>query len=469
MQKNKLLLLFPDGVGIRNYLYSRVFDDADAELVLMHNFSPDTITYLRQLKDFSQEVSIPDYTESAKERFLRELICLCRLRYNARMAQNPEILYNWNTKHKGFSKRLFYKAIERLAPFYRSYDSILKLETAYQKALRKNPFYAQAKILLEQIKPDRVFCLHQRGLKMPTIFAAAQDLGIPSATVIYSWDNLPKARMALLADRYLVWSTHMKNEIQTFYPEIPENQVQVTGTPQFEFYQYPEYVMDRNEFFAQYQLDPDKKIICFSGDDETTSPDDAKYLEDLAEAVADSELKQQYQILVRRCPVDFSGRYQSIIEKHGDLLKEAPPLWNFGRSAGWSEVYPLYEDVRLLVSTVYYCDMVVNLGSTMAFDFSMFDKPCLFLNYNQPNRKDPNWSVEKVYRFQHFRTMPDQAVFWLNGKEEIVQQIRTAAAKGMDPDMKRWSQVILEDHQKASQNIKRQINPTQADPVLENK
>jgi hypothetical protein len=36
---------------------------------------------------------------------------------------------------------------------------------------------------------------------------AAQQLGIPTATFIFSWDNLPKATMVVETD-YYVWSDH---------------------------------------------------------------------------------------------------------------------------------------------------------------------------------------------------------------------------------------------------------------------
>jgi hypothetical protein len=35
---------------------------------------------------------------------------------------------------------------------------------------------------------------------------AAQELGIPTATFIFSWDNLPKATLVLEPDYYFVWS-----------------------------------------------------------------------------------------------------------------------------------------------------------------------------------------------------------------------------------------------------------------------
>ena len=47
MNKNKIVLFFPDGVGVRNYLYSNVFIDNKAHLTLLHKFDNQTITNFR--------------------------------------------------------------------------------------------------------------------------------------------------------------------------------------------------------------------------------------------------------------------------------------------------------------------------------------------------------------------------------------------------------------------------------------
>ena len=39
---NKIVLLFPDGVGIRNYFYSDVFKGMEKQLVLFHAFDAKT-------------------------------------------------------------------------------------------------------------------------------------------------------------------------------------------------------------------------------------------------------------------------------------------------------------------------------------------------------------------------------------------------------------------------------------------
>ena len=456
MQKNKLLLLFPDGVGIRNYLYSNVFQNTKEDLVLFHNFDHETIEVLKETVSLSETIVIPAYKESVKEKFLRELICLVRLHYNSKKVGNSSLLTNWNWKQKTLSKKVFYKIIEAIAFFIKEYDTILKLEKRYQKAIRENPFYHEVKAILNQVQPSTVFCSHQRALKAATVFATAQDLGIFTATVIYSWDNLPKARLAIRADAYLVWSHYMKKEMELYYPEIPASSIIVTGTPQFEFYQDPQNRIEKEIFFEKYNLDPNKKIICFSGDDSKTSPDDPSYLKDMAQELIKASLQEQYQILFRRCPIDVSGRFDAIVTQYKELIKEAPPLWNSNSSKEWSAIYPTFEDVKLLVSTAFYADVVVNVGSTMAFDFAMFNKPCVFINYDQENKNTKDWSVKTIYQFQHFSSMPDkEAVIWLNNKAEIVEKL--TQTKPNVKIMQQWAAIVIGDYMEASKKIRKTL------------
>jgi hypothetical protein len=452
---NKIVLLFPDGLGIRNYLYSEVFQGVEKDLVLFHDFDASTALLVKKTTNIQEMFSIPKYKESVKEKFYRELICLTRLKYNAKVVANPTILSNWRTEHKTLKNKIFYKTIAFCAKAISQYKQISNLEIKYQKAIRENSFYKEITVFLNKIQPSQIFCSHQRGVQCATIFAAAKDLGIKTSTVIYSWDNLPKARMALQADRYLVWSQYMKEELNLYYPEIEEKQIFITGTPQFECYQQPEKIIPKEVFYKRYDLDIHKKIICFSGDDVKTSPDDPQYLEDLASELVRSGLATDYQILLRRCPVDVSGRFEPVLAKYPELIKQASPLWNFEANSSWTTIYPLPEDVLLLVSTAFYSDVVVNVGSTMAFDFGMFQKPCIFINYDQENKVNSNWSVKTIYQFQHFRSMPNkECVIWWNKREEISNLLKNYTFL---PAIIEWESVVLEEYKNASDKINKII------------
>lgn len=452
---NKIVLLFPDGVGIRNYLYSDVFQGVEKDLVLFHAFDAPTALAVQEITKIEEAFRIPKYKESVKEKFYRELICLARLKRNAKLVANTTILSNWKTEHKTVKNKIFYKTIAFCAKAITQCKQISNLETKYQKAIRGNSFYKEITVFLNEIQPAQIFCSHQRGLQCATVFAVAKDLGIKTSTVIYSWDNLPKARMALRADQYLVWSQYMKEELKLYYPEIEAKQILVTGTPQFECYQQPEKIIPKELFYKRYELDTNKKIICFSGDDVKTSPNDPQYLEDVASELVRSGLAAEYQILLRRCPVDVSGRFEPVLAKYPQLIRQAAPLWNFKANSSWTTIYPLPEDVSLLVSTAYYSHVVINVGSTMAFDFAMFHKPCIYINYDQENKVNSDWSVQTIYQFQHFRSMPNkECVIWWNKREEISNLLKNCA---FSPAINEWKSVVLGEYKNASNTINKII------------
>jgi hypothetical protein len=243
----------------------------------------------------------------------------------------------------------------------------------------------------------------------------------------------------------------MKKEMAAFYPEISQEKVLITGTPQFECYNNLSNIISKVQFYENYDLDVNKKTICFSGDDVLTSPDDPKYLNDLAEELVLKGMDKDYQILLRRCPVDISGRYDAVVEKYAALIRQAPPLWRFNKIDSWTSIYPLPEDIQLLVSTAYYCDIVINVGSTMALDFAMFKKPCVFINYDQERKQNLDWSVKTIYQYQHFRSMPSaEAVSWWSKKEEITAILRDSQ---FNDKMLDWNNIVIGDYKNAGLKI----------------
>lgn len=460
----KICFVVPDGVGIKNYLYSSIISKLSKkknEIVILHNISSNAIKNIENLHGFNVSFKkIPGYEESVKQKFLRELISLLRIYNNIKLTKNESLKDNWNPKKKGINY-LFYTIIEFLSVIFKNrYNFILNIEKIYYKSIDSSS--ENHKLLLENIKPDVIFNTHQRSLIAVPIVAAAKKLGIKNVGAIYSWDNIPKARLSVRTNEYVVWSKHMKNEMKIFYPEIKQDNIIITGTPQFEFYSDKELLISKELFFKKIGLDMYRKVVCFSGDDTRTSPFDPEYLEDLANSLMLFTENTRPQILLRRCPVDVSGRFQKIIKKHSTIIKEAAPIWNFDKEGdNWQLIYPNYKDIALLVNTVYHSDVVINVGSTMAHDFAIFNKPAIYLNYNPV--KSNKWNIETIYKFQHFRSMKNlNPVFWLNEKKDIIEVIKKALNSDLSSDeikdAQRWLNIISEYREIASQNIVNYLN-----------
>ncbi|HEY0090921.1 MAG TPA: UDP-glycosyltransferase, partial [Flavobacterium sp.] len=119
------------------------------------------------------------------------------------------------------------------------------------------------------------------------------------------------------------------------------------------------------------------------------------------------------------------------------------PLWE-RIGAAWNTALPLKEDLALQMNTIRYTEFVVNLGSSMVFDYAAHNKPCCYINYNLENSRFRNW-VKKVYNYIHFRSMPDpKSVFWLNSREELPSIFKAILSGNNEsvPYAKRWFEII---------------------------
>jgi hypothetical protein len=455
MQNNKIFILLPDGIGLRNFAYSDfqaigVQEDFD---VVFWNNTPFDLTDLGFKEIKIQNSKSHPLTETYKN--VRKQIEL-----NLNIRRTKDGVYD--TYRFPFSYATPLKAIKsgvtQLLSFTHSSKYGLKrIREKIKQEERKTLYYHQCLETLQKEKPAMVFCTNQRPMTAIAPLLAAQELGIPTATFIFSWDNLPKATMVVETDYYFVWGDLMKKELLFYYPYIQDAQVFVTGTPQFESHFDKNKLLSRADFFKQNNLDTNKKYICYSGDDVTTCPDDPKYLEDVAIAVRELNKKgHSLGIIFRRCPVDFSNRYDKVLVDYQDIITPIEPLWK-KIGDGWNTVLPTHADVNLQMNTIAHTELVINLGSSMVFDYVAHHKACAFINYDAANKKTPNWSVKKIYNYVHFRSMPNtETVFWINSPNAIATIIEKGIAS--DPSViegaQEWFAIINQDPpQEASKRI----------------
>lgn len=424
-----MLIIIPDGVSLRNYVYTdfaRLAKQEGIELVYWNNTPLDlqAIGY-REMK--FPKVKLHWQTDALKN-------AIKRLELNKFKVQtgNPifdAYTFTWNTKGiKNKFKTLLAKRYIRKNP---TPEYILRLREKLKKQEASTPYYKKCLQSIKDIQPDLVFCASQRPIAAVAPMEAAKTLGIPTACAIFSWDNLPKATLVVEADHYLVWSEHMKKEIAMYYPFTKQSQVHITGTPQFENHYEKTTLQSRVKFFEAYGLDTANQYICFSGDDVTTSPFDPQYLADVANAVGvyNSSREKKVGIIFRRCPVDFSNRYDWVLKKYRDIVIPVAPLWE-SVGAQWDKKIPTKADLQLQANIAHHTQLVINVGSSMVFDYAAHGKPCAYLNYNPEGSDTTIKDIYKIYKYVHFQSMPDKkAVVWLDSKETILHHLITILDK----------------------------------------
>ncbi len=446
----KLCFLIPDGVGIRNYLHSDVLAELYAqghEVILWHSLDAKLISLTEERLGIKfEQYPFRHQADGIAVQLLREAGRYARIRLNAKTRQNPTILTNWSGASSSAKGKLLNLAASTLGGLLGTYSSIARTEALGHRILRSSTEFQSACRFLEQVKPDLLFCTHQRVFSVTASIEAAKSMGIPTSTAIFSWDNLPKGRLPFRVDQYLVWSNYMRSELLTYYPEISPEQIRVTGSPQFDFYFQKGLLLSREKFAEKHGLDSSKKWVCFSGCDSLTSPNDPLFLRDVAEAI---RANSDYQLLFRPVPVEPSTRFQHILDRYSEI-KLIEPLWVRGNH--WGNFFPLVEDIQLLVNLAYHCPVVVNMGSTMALDFSTYGNVGLYLRYDHEGVA-PHSSVKTIYQFQHFRSMEDwKAVGYIETPEAILPMIEQAynSPDEIAPDRKKWFKKIVEPNPEIS-------------------
>ncbi|WP_231367656.1 UDP-glycosyltransferase [Gillisia sp. JM1] len=460
LKPKKIFILLPDGVGLRNFAFTS-FVEIGEQMgwdVVFWNQTPFDLSAL-DYKEIKLGGKPRAYTDLLKRAKISGELDYFEEKFDDSVYQS----YKFPSSNKRIKSKIKNAILTQLTKTYKGEKGLHKLREKLKASERKSNFYQYCKDVLEKQKPDFIFCTNQRPVNAIAPLTAAQDLGIPTGTFIFSWDNLPKATMIVEPDFYFVWSEYMKEELINYYPQINSDSIFITGSPQFEPHFNLNLRKTRKEFFVENNLDLTKEYICFSGDDVTTSPDDPHYLKDVAEAIKSLNENRETKlgILFRRCPVDFSDRYDETLEDFKDLIIPVAPKW---KKVGehWNSILPTQEDLELQVNSIFHTKAVINLGSSMVFDYALFNKPCLFLNYDVEQKIDVNWSSKKVYNFVHFRSMPTgNEVVWLNSKEEIENKLSLILNDSADivKNAKKWFHKInLTPAENASERIWEDIN-----------
>jgi hypothetical protein len=459
INNKKVLVFLPDGVGLRNFVFG-AFKSHSLDYDFSYSYWNNT-NYPIEKKLGFKEIKI----NNAKNHFFSEIIKRSKKQLELNISYNKTnnkayLSYAFKTSNLGVKNIIKLVLVKFLNLLYTSEKSIPKLFKLISYFERKTPFYKESLGTLYKENPDFLLCTNQRITQAVAPMLAANDLGIPTAVFIFSWDNLPKGMLVVEADYYFVWSEHMKNELLYYYPHILAKQIKITGSPQFEGHFYVQDKDDKLEFYKKYKLDLSKKYICFSGDDVTTSPYDQYYLEDLAQVVTkmNKENGDALRIIYRKCPVDFTDRHLEIVKKYANVISCIDPLWdNLGN--GWHSVMPQEADSKLLSETIRYSELVINVGSSMVFDAVCHDTPCAYINYNTAKGDVSKWDVKKIYKYIHFKSMPSkEAVIWIHKEEDYFKIIEKAIFGKVNLDhTKEWFSKINQYAENSSKIINENI------------
>ena len=247
-KKEHIFILIQAGYSAKNFILSGFLDNTNALVTFWSDQD-----YINKYGVNNNLVILPKYTYNRKIDFLKKLKNKAELSFFSKKFNNHNYKSYLSKIERGPSSiksKIIDFSTFLLSKFYSNKKGIQKLDTPLYNVIRKTAYYKKCKKQLEEAKPTKVFCTHQRATSAIAPMLAAKDLKIPTICFIHSWDNIPKGVQLVKADTYFVWSDYMKQEMLDHYPFIEKYNIVVTGTPQFTMH-----------FQDEYRLDS-KQIIC---------------------------------------------------------------------------------------------------------------------------------------------------------------------------------------------------------------
>jgi hypothetical protein len=318
-------------------------------------------------------------------------------------------------------------SVSRRSSGIRYYADLLRSRAAFERdrlrgrvipcqKLRESAAHAVQSMPEVRLVADRLEQLHCRtaagfspeGYREIALMEAARLLGIPSAVMIRSRDNIAaKIQHLSDADLYLVWSGYLKHALLKMYPEIDPQRVRITGSPQFDYHLDPAYRIPREEFFERVGLSPHRPLVVYTLATPRLIDHEIEIAQHLADAAHAGRLAGRAQLLVRGHPRMFGS-------SHPLLHREYPEakVWPKPEPAAYDSpqhnavvVARLREDTPMHYATIAYQNVQVNICGTMTIDSAILDKPTVHVHYDLVANVPPGLRVETFYERSDVKQM----------------------------------------------------------------
>jgi len=420
--------------SVRNIVHSGILRDLAERGWQVHLITPEfhsTILDQPGYEDFALAASIqtfkpaPKRSDAGKKQRIRTILSkLLRVAYNRRNHIRSYPIYRrWHSRHNPWSRRMKDLVFCLLGELSRSWFIYARL-FAWQEALyRRSHDLTDVREQLVDLQPDIVWStVSVHHVELPYIIAA-QDLGITTVSSILSFDNLTSRSILPLYDAYLVWNQRMRGQVLTYYPQIADRQVTVTGTPQFDFHRDLSLRWSREDTLRALRVGAGARYILYTTSSSRLAPEEPELVAQLTTRLSQDELLSQHWIVVRVHPLEPWDRWRAVLAQSSRVVLSFPQGQQV-QDGGWS--LPVRTDQALLVNSVLHADACVNIASTMALDAAVLDRPVIGIRFDREPTAPPEILYEEFDAEHYVPLVETGGIQVARSWDELLAMLRDA-------------------------------------------
>jgi hypothetical protein len=258
--------------------------------------------------------------------------------------------------------------------------------------------------LFDTYTPDVLFVSSMTNFEFDVPVAVeAKRRGVKTVGMVRSWDNLSSHGMLRVVPDILFLQNSFLAEMAYTYQALQHCPIKVVGVPHYDCLKnIQDVVMSREDFFRSKGLDPNKKVLFYGAMGNFLFIHENEMPAVLDTMIKNLGLQDSYQLLYRVHP-KFKienkklGMYTNIVF---DFDSTYINTWDM------SEIKHNESD---FASSLYYADIVLTCGSTVAIDAAVMNKPviCVAFDGLTPYSEVSYWnSVRRFYDcYTHFEEL----------------------------------------------------------------
>mgnify|MGYP002632246594 CR=1 FL=1 len=278
----------------------------------------------------------------------------------------------------------------------------------------------QIEKLFDDEKPDLVFApsMIDNDFDIP-VAAESKRRGVRVVGMVRSWDNMTShSLLGTKPDRMLHQNKFLKSVAVGKYQEISEREhgpMDIVGLPHYDLYKDPtQHIMPKEEYFKEKGLDPNKKLIFVAGSQLYRHGYILPVVFD--NLIESGEIKSPAQVLFRPHPKPMFPMEKYKLETTKNIVLDKG-----------SQSKVRFSDTQNFINALYHSDVVIGVSSTITIDSAVFGKPCVDINFDDPNTKIGYWaSVKRLFdtedhyervmelRDKRIATSPDELAQYIN-------------------------------------------------------
>lgn len=306
-------------------------------------------------------------------------------------------------------------------------NKILNKIYFFKKIMRWIEFHVfpqKEKIIQEcfdKYKPDIVFSTSIITHLDIACMKEARRRGISSVSMQKGWDNAIKEYYRFIPDYFLVQNENLIDIAEEFQG-IPREKIYVIGFPQFDMYRKKEILRTREEHLKKFGLNSNLPVIFF-GAEGVDTPEDYKIAEKIYEWIQNNELVKPCQLLVRP---HFSNVQNDVFKNLRGKRNVAVHDYQVVQGLFGDKWNPTYEETVDFVNSVYHCNMMVNVASTLTLDAACVDRPIITMGFGCIFMNGRDVTEEYLYMPEHYKWVMDTGgVDKADSYEQLKDQINT--------------------------------------------